>query len=363
MPYWRWRSLFEAVTRSGHRVLWVDHFSSWGKREMLAYLRADPRRLVGSLSPETKGMRVLTSPLRIPRRDGPLAAAAAASAARAIRRAIRDAGFESPLLWASAPSAEALIGKIGESGVLYDCADDLRSLGADEVTLAREARIESRADVVLTCMPSVQALKVGRSRRVVCVPNGVDAAHFRAAARPGSVPPRVAGLRRPIVGYSGVVYDRIDWDMVDAVCSMRPDWSFVFMGLIQQPPPKRLERLANLHFFGEVAFEDLPDYYRGVDVCWIPHKVNALTSRQSSLKVLEYLAAGRPAVATDIPVPSDLQPFLPIAGSPIEMVELLELATGRDSDEDRAARCDAAAPHSWDASFAQIKEVAAAVSV
>jgi glycosyltransferase involved in cell wall biosynthesis len=330
---------------------------------MVGYLRSDPRRLRGRLSEADAGIHLLTSPLRIPRREGLVADLARGSAARAVRRAIRLSEFEKPLLWASAPSAETLVGQVGESAVLYDCPDDLRSLGADDVALAREAKLEAKADLILTCVPSVQELKLQSARNVACVANGVDAAHFAASSEPGPIPARLSGLPRPIVGYSGVVYDRIDWELVESVCSMRPDWTILFMGLVQQPPPERVRSLRNLHILGEVSFEDLPDYYRTIDVCWVPHRVNTLTSRQSSLKVLEYLAAGRPVVTTDIPLPSDVMPLVEVRKNSADIVDALSLAAGRDSQADRHARQDVAANHSWDRSFEEIEHVMAAVGV
>ena len=37
------------------------------------------------------------------------------------------------------------------------------------------------------------------------------------------------------------------------------------------------------------------------DVCVLPHKFNRLTTGMSPLKLYEYLAAGRPVAASDLP--------------------------------------------------------------
>jgi glycosyltransferase involved in cell wall biosynthesis len=89
----------------------------------------------------------------------------------------------------------------------------------------------------------------------------------------------------------------------------------------------------------------------------VPHKVNNLTARQSSLKVLEYLAAGRPVVVTDIPLPLDLVPLVHTGTGAAEIEHALTQAALKDSPDYRTARQDAAARHSWDESFAKMTDV------
>jgi glycosyltransferase involved in cell wall biosynthesis len=235
--------------------------------------------------------------------------------------------------------------------VLYDCVDDLVQFGGQRMLVEEERLLLPRVDLVVTCMDNVRDDKVGRGAPVTCIPNGVDAEHFR----PGVVPPSpVAALRslpHPIVGYSGVLYDRIDWALVELACRMEPSWSFVFMGRVETPPPPALASLANLHILGEVSFETLPTYYAATDVCWIPHLVNDLTRRQSSLKVYEYLAAGVPAVSTDLPLAPDVLPLVLVGRTGAEVVAALRKAMASDTGERRQARFEVASRNSWRARF------------
>ncbi len=348
MPYWRWRSLFRAAVAAGHRVLWVDHFSSWGS---LRRLPRDPSLLRSRLVEADHGIFHLASPLRLRDARGPFAAPAAALALRSTRDAMRRLRFESPLLWISSPSAWRLIGRLGERTVVYDCVDDLTRFGGEGRIAAEERLLISRVDLVVTCVGNVGDDKVAMGAPVTCIPNGVDAEHFRAALAPAPAVPALRSLPRPIIGYSGVLYDRVDWALVELACRAEPLWSFVFIGRVETPPPTRVAALPNLHVLGEVPFEALPAYYAGMDACWVPHKVNELTRRQSSLKTYEYLAAGLPAVSTDLPLPADVRAQVRVGRTPAEVVDALREAVAGDTEAGRQARLAVAAHNSWRARF------------
>src|SRR6185436_5165518 len=60
-------------------------------------------------------------------------------------------------------------------------------------------------------------------------------------------------------------------------------------------------RLPNVHLLGRKPYADLPAYCKAFDVALNPFRINQLTLNANPLKVREYLAAGLPVVATDIP--------------------------------------------------------------
>jgi len=50
-----------------------------------------------------------------------------------------------------------------------------------------------------------------------------------------------------------------------------------------------------------VPREEITAVLGGADVCLVPHRRTPLTESMSPLKLYEYLAAGRPVAATDLP--------------------------------------------------------------
>ena len=63
----------------------------------------------------------------------------------------------------------------------------------------------------------------------------------------------------------------------------------------------RLTRAKNVHWLGEKKYEELPAYVRHFDVATIPFVINEITLSTSPVKLFEYMAAGKPIVATDLP--------------------------------------------------------------
>jgi glycosyltransferase involved in cell wall biosynthesis len=340
--------MFRAAVAAGHRVLWLDHFCSWGSVRSLA---RNPALLRTRLIERDPGIHYLQSPVRafgISRHGARLATPVAVAQARA---AAARLGMEQPLLWIAAPFARRLRGELEERVAVYDCSDDLAHGGAHRLEVEEEPRVIRDVDLVIACSPVLQEAKGGLGTAVACVPNGVDPEHFEAALEPGPIPERLARLPGPIVGYHGIIYDRIDWDLVRHVARSRPGWSVVFIGWAPVPPPNDLAGMPNIHFFGQVEFEDVPSYYRGIDVCWVPHKLNELTRRQSSLKSYEYLASGRPVVATEIPAADDVRSAIRLMNTPEQALAEIESALAAGIESGLEDRLRVAHGNSWASRF------------
>ena len=59
--------------------------------------------------------------------------------------------------------------------------------------------------------------------------------------------------------------------------------------------------LRNVHLLGPRPYGQLPSYLRGFDLALLPCPMNAYTRSMFQMKFFEYLAAGLPVVATDLP--------------------------------------------------------------
>ena len=125
--------------------------------------------------------------------------------------------------------------------------------------------------------------------------------------------PEPADLRdipHPRLGFVGN-FDatRIDYDGLAVLAKARPDVQFVFIGPWNASEEHRatFESLPNIHLLGRREQRECPPYLRHVDICIIPFAVNALTASIYPLKINEYLAIGKPVLAT--PFSKDIQDF------------------------------------------------------
>ena len=207
-----------------------------------------------------------------------------------------------PTLWFYTPLMYAFAGHLRAQAVVYDCMDELSAFRfADPTLLSLETRLLKRADVVFTGGYSLYEAKRGRHPNVHPFPSAVEVAHF-AQARGGAVaePADQAALPGPKLGFYGVIDERIDLALIDAVAAARPDWSLVMIGPVVKIDPAELPRRANIHWLGARSYAELPAYLSGWGVALMPFAINAATRFISPTKTPEYLAAGCPVVSTPI---------------------------------------------------------------
>lgn len=237
-----------------------------------------------------------------------------------VRRAMRKLHFRRPLNWVFNPAAGLLAGALGEERIIYYCVDEYTAFsGVAREALARiERDLLDRADLVIVSAAKLLESKRSRRASTVLVRHGVDFEHFRKALDPATVvPPGLAGLPRPIIGYFGLIAeDWVDIPLLVHVARSFPRASLVLLGRVTMDLGE-LASLPNVKVLGRKPYESLPAYCKGFDVALIPFPVSEVTLNANPLKCREYLAAGLPVVATDIP----------------EVAVLGQCRIGRDRDE------------------------------
>ncbi len=206
-----------------------------------------------------------------------------------------------PVLWFYTPAMIGFTQQIEASAVVYDCMDELSAFRfADPALLAQEARLLSRADVVFTGGYSLYEAKRHRHANVHPFPSAVDVAHFAQARGGIDEAPDQRDIPNPKIGFYGVIDERIDLALIDALAAARPDWSLVMIGPVVKIDPANLPRRSNIHWLGSRDYADLPAYLTGWDVAMMPFAINEATRYISPTKTPEYLAGGLPVVSTPI---------------------------------------------------------------
>jgi UDP-galactopyranose mutase len=213
---------------------------------------------------------------------------------------------QSVLAWLYTPMALPLAEGLEPAVMVYDCMDELSLfLGAPPELLSHEAALLERADLMFTGGPSLFRAKQARHGNVHCFPSSVDASHFRQA-RPDETAKKAAeaedqaSIPHPRLGFYGVIDERLDLPLIDAVAAARPDWQIVLVGPVVKIDRATLPRRPNIHYFGQRSYDELPRYLAGWDVCLLPFALNDSTRFISPTKTLEYMAAEIPIVSTPI---------------------------------------------------------------
>ena len=144
-----------------------------------------------------------------------------------------------------------------------------------------------------------------------------------------SKPPELAGLNRPVVGYVGALHEWVDVDLLAQVAKAMPDCQFAMVGPVVRDI-SALSALPNVRLLGQKPHWEIPRYVRCFDACVIPYVRNAYTETAYPAKLNEYLALGKPVVATPLPELVDYNrengDVLHLAGDAAAFVEALREA-------------------------------------
>lgn len=223
-----------------------------------------------------------------------------------VKQLVEREGLEDYVLWFYSPMALPLGDELEPRAVIYDCMDELASfLNAPAALKSREVELLKRADIVFTGGPSLYRAKKDKHPNVHCFSSSVDVGHFSAAAE-ATEPDDQRELPHPRLGYVGVIDERLDLPLLDAVSQARPDWHFVMVGPVVKIDPATLPVRPNIHYLSARKYAELPAYLSGWDACLMPFARNEATKHISPTKVLEYMAADRPIVSTSIAEVADI---------------------------------------------------------
>jgi glycosyltransferase involved in cell wall biosynthesis len=221
-----------------------------------------------------------------------------------------------------------------------------------------ELQLLRRADLVIVHSARLLEKKGGINPRTTLVPNGVDYAAF---ATPQAEPSDLASVPRPRIGYVGVIKKQLDLALLVRLAHARPDWSLVMVGPIGNVSGKEqalaeLRALPNVHFLGIKRLDALPGYVQHMDVCLMCYDINDYTKYIYPLKLHEYLAAGRPSVASPLEAVLDHADVVMIAHTEEQWLSAIasSLVPSASEQAEVARRQARARLYDWDALAQQV---------
>ncbi|MDI7246723.1 MAG: glycosyltransferase [Bacillota bacterium] len=156
---------------------------------------------------------------------------------------------------------------------------------------------------------------------------------------------------RKLIGFWGAITTWVDLDLVVRVAVRRPNWHFLFIGYIGVDP-SLLPRLSNITFIGDRDHLSLPFFARWFDAAIIPFEVREVTRKACPVKAYEYLAAGLPVVATELPEIEGLADIKIVSQGKnlvADFIGALEWAVGEGKKPEAVrARLDAVRGETWE---------------
>lgn len=171
-----------------------------------------------------------------------------------------------------------------------------------------------------------------------------------------SVPADMAAIPGPVIGYVGALQSiRLDVELLAGLAAQRPDWSIVLVGPEDEVfKASKLHQLKNVYFLGAKPGDSLPAYINSFTVCLNPQVVNQVTIGNYPRKIDEYLAMGKPVIATNTEAMSIFAGHTYLAASLPDYVRFIEQALKEDSEQLRQERRAFAATHTWENNVREI---------
>ena len=269
--------------------------------------------------------------------------------------------FERPVQWFYTPMpAPAMIGAFNERGVVYDCMDELSKFRFAPTELVdRERYLVAESDVVFTGGYRLSQAKSRIHHNVHFFGCGVDVEHFaRARSEDLSLAPELAALGRKVMGYFGVIDERLDYDLLRALAERNPDVALVMVGPVVKVDPRELPQAPSIHWLGQRQYSELPSYVKGFDVCLMPFALNEATEYINPTKTLEYMAAGKPIVSTAVSdVVHNFTPVVAVAESPEEFVAAVSRALIAPDTAMIARGIEQARANTWESIVARMDRI------
>ena len=267
--------------------------------------------------------------------------------------------FDQPVQWFYSPmTAPSLLDQFGSATVVYDCMDELANfLFAPADIGQREKLLLARADLVFTGGRRLYESKSRHHANVHFFGCGVDFAHYAQARQSRTtIPAEVATLPRPVLGYFGVIDERIDYELLRHLAQAFRGASIVMVGPVVKVNPESLPREVNVHWLGQRSYAELPALVNSFDVCLMPFALNEATQYINPTKTLEYMAAGKPVVSTAVPdVVSQYAPVVDVADSHAAFAAAAQRAVTAPRHDALTAGIEQARKSSWESIVMQMR--------
>lgn len=218
-----------------------------------------------------------------------------------------------------------------------------------------EAAHMRKSDLVVANSTYLASLASVYNPNSFYVGQGCDVSMFDkklVATTPGDL----LNIPSPIIGYIGALLSlRLDLEVLEYLAENRPEWNLVLVGPEDDSfRESRLHQMKNVHFLGNKSGNELPSYLNSFDVAINPQRVSPVTIGNYPRKIDEYLAMGKPTVATKTEAMTVFAGYTYLATSKEEYILCIEKALAEDSPELQNKREEFAKQHTWENNVIEI---------
>ncbi len=221
--------------------------------------------------------------------------------------------------------------------------------------LRLEPALMKKADLVTANSVYLARVAEKHNPKSYYVGQGCETDQFSADIQ-NAEPDDVKDIARPRVGYIGALYGlRLDYKLLENIAKKRPDWNLVLVGPEDDAfKASELHQLKNVFFTGSKKPEELPAYLSSFDVALNPQILNEVTIGNYPRKIDEYLAMGKPTVATKTEAMEIFDGYVHLAKDEADYLTMIEKALNENDADLKQKRIAFARSHTWENSVTEI---------
>ncbi len=223
-----------------------------------------------------------------------------------------------------------------------------------------EKRMMQQADLVVANSAYLAAYSKKFNSRSYDIGQGCDLQSYQVETAP--LPDDMKDIRHPVIGYTGAISGtRLDKNIIEHIAEQLPDCSLVLIGPVTDGfDITSLKRFNNIYFLGRKEPAKIPDYIYHFDICINPQQVNELTIGNYPRKADEYLAMGKPMVATNTEGMQLFANYVFLCRTKEEYVSHIKRILEEPHSQNglvKKQRQEFALSHTWENSLAKLADV------
>lgn len=184
--------------------------------------------------------------------------------------------------------------------VIYDCMSDFCPFQSNGLNLVKmERTLLNKTSAVITSTRTLFDSKLQHHPNVHYIPDSTYSDEIFQSHSPDLLAARRFSKGKT-VGYTGVVDERIDLNLIYNTARLLPEYTFVLVGPLEIKIEQEMEA-DNVFFLGKKRLEKLPAYVEAFDICMVPFVVNERTKHLCPSKIFEYMRAKKNILCTPLP--------------------------------------------------------------
>jgi len=268
-----------------------------------------------------------------------------------IKKVALDLNFGDVVVWSFFPFVAPYLSNLGQKLTVFEAVDNWLNHSSYQKYKERLTEsydiLKNQADLIFTVSQKLVRF-FDDQPNVYWIPNGVDYKHYNQKF--ALVNRDIADIPKPIIGYIGVIQDRVDLKLIEHLARMNPKKSIVLIGPVwseQDELKKAVNNLKNIYFLGYKSYSEAPMYIQQFDIGIIPHQQAEFSSSTNPMKMYEYLACGKPVVATQNSGTENTEGMVVVADNSEDFNSKLNDLLKSDNDDKRQERQEFVKKHSW----------------